>query len=422
MSRINNLNPFPFIAQWCTDPSDTDEIQLQKTLLVASTMMMGSLGVIWSMVYFLLAQPLAAVIPLIYSLLSATSLLVFAATRKYNFFRSSQLLVTLMLPFLLMLALGGFINSSAVILWSLTSPLGALVFAGRRQAIRWFLAYIGLIILGFLFSPFMSPGKLLPPSVVAVFFGLNIAGVSTVVFVLLQLFVSQKDAALESLRIEQAKSERLLQNVLPDEIAHLLKDDIRTIADYFDAVSIMFADVVGFTRLSAEMAPMEMVSLLNETFSFFDSVVAKFGLEKIRTIGDNYMVVSGAPKKRVDHAQVLVQAALEMNAFTIQNGRSLQFRIGINSGSAVAGVIGTSKFHYDLWGDSVNTASRMESHGLPGRVQITGDTYALIKDEFICQSRGVIDVKGKGNMETWLVEGMRPRTREAIDGTNLGST
>ncbi len=416
MGKINSLNPFPFIAQWCADPSDTDEVRLHKMLLVASTMMMGSLAIIWSAVYFLLGQPLAAIIPFIYSLLSAISLLVFAVTRRYNFFRSSQLLVTLLLPFLLMIALGGFINSSAVILWSLTSPLGALVFAGRRQAIRWFLAYIGLVILGFLLSPIMSPSELLPPTVVAVFFGLNIAGVSMVVFVLLQLFVSQKDAALESLRREQAKSERLLLNVLSDEIAHLLKDDIHTIADYFDAVSIMFADVVGFTRLSAEMAPMEMVSLLNETFSFFDSVVAKFGLEKIRTIGDNYMVVSGAPKKRIDHAQVLVQAALEMNAFIIQNGRSLQFRIGINSGSAVAGVIGTSKFHYDLWGDAVNTASRMESHGLPGKVQITGDTYALIKDEFICQPRGVIDVKGKGAMETWFVEGARSPANETIVG------
>jgi len=158
-------------------------------------------------------------------------------------------------------------------LWSITSPLGALVFAGHRRAIRWFVAYIGLIILGFLLSPFMSPGKLLPPPVVVVFYGLNIVGVSTVVFVLPQLFVGQKDAALESLRSEQAKSERLLQNVLPDEIAHLLKDDIHTFADYFETVSIMFADVVGFARLSAKLAPIEMVSLLNETFSFFENYV-----------------------------------------------------------------------------------------------------------------------------------------------------
>jgi guanylate cyclase len=151
------------------------------------------------------------------------------------------------------------------------------------------------------------------------------------------------------------------------------------------------------------------VSLLNDVFRYFDSLVARHGVEKIRTIGDNYMVAAGVPRPRPDHAHVLAQLALEMNEYVSalpgEHGKKLQFRIGINSGPAVAGVIGQTKFHYDIWGDAVNTASRMESHGVPGKIHITANTRRLIKNEFFCRRRGVIDVKGKGLMETWFVEG-----------------
>jgi adenylate cyclase len=398
------LNPFPYLSKIGADPDDNDDVRLQKTLLVSSTLMMGSLGIIWGCIYLFLGNTLAAVIPLGYSFLSFASLITFAFTRQYQFFRFSQLLLALLLPFLLMVALGGFVNSSAVVLWSLMSPLGALVFLDRRKAIHWFLAYIVLVGSGLIISPFVNSVDPLPPAVVILFFVLNIGGVSTVSFVLLQYFVGQKEQTLTLLSRERAKSERLLLNVLPEEIAVLLKDKVRTIADHFDAVSILFADIVGFTHLSAEMAPMEMVSLLDETFSHFDSLVEKYGLEKIRTIGDNYMVAAGAPIQRADHAQVMAHLALEMIDFANKDDFPLQFRIGINSGPVVAGVIGVSKFHYDIWGDPVNIASRMESHGVPGKIQITRDTYELVKEEFVCKRRGRIDIKGKGQMETWFIE------------------
>jgi len=150
-----------------------------------------------------------------------------------------------------------------------------------------------------------------------------------------------------------------------------------------------------------------MVALLDEAFSYFDSLVDEYGVEKIRTMGDNYMVAAGAPIPRPDHASVLAQIALKMIDFTTNSQPPLRFRIGINSGPAIAGVIGTAKFHYDLWGDMVNTASRMESHGLPGMVQVTQATYELIAEKFICRPRGVIEVKGKGEMATWFLEGIR---------------
>jgi guanylate cyclase len=242
---------------------------------------------------------------------------------------------------------------------------------------------------------------------VTLFFVLNIGAVSSIAIVLLAYFVGQKDRLFLLLRQEQAKSENLLLNILPREIAAILKNESRTIADHYTDASVLFADMVGFTPLSAQLEPVEMVELLNEAFSFFDSLLDKYGVEKIRTIGDSYMVASGLPRRRADHAQALVRMALEMRDFaaghTFANGRRLSFRIGVNSGPVIAGVIGRRKFVYDVWGDAVNVASRMESHGVGGAVQITRPTYELIRDEFICEPRGTLDVKGKGAMDVWLV-------------------
>jgi guanylate cyclase len=214
-------------------------------------------------------------------------------------------------------------------------------------------------------------------------------------------FVGQKN-------MFQEKSETLLLNILPKEIAAILKNESRTIADHYEEASVLFADMVGFTPLSAQLPPVEMVELLNEVFSYFDSLVDKYNVEKIRTIGDSYMVAAGVPRGRPDHAQALIGMALEMRDYiathTFCHDQRVNFRIGINSGSMIAGVIGRRKFVYDVWGDAVNIASRMESHGLGGAVQITQATYELVKDEFICEPRGTVNVKGKGEMEVWLVK------------------
>ena len=340
---------------------DTDEVRLQKTLLLTLASMGGLAAVLWGLAYLVVREPLAASIPLAYAGLSLLSISIFAVTRRYHLFRVSQLLLTLLLPFLLMLVLGGFVSGSAVILWALLCPLWALLFASRRQAVAWSLAYVGLVVLSGILEAFTDRESSLSPALVTVFFVMNVSGVSVVAIVLLQYFVGQKNSALMLLNEEQEKSERLLLNVLPREIAAVLKDDDRTIADHFDVVSVLFADVVGFTSLSMELTPSKMVGLLNEVFSYFDSLAQKYGLEKIRTIGDNYMVASGVPRPRPDHAHALAHMALEMNAYISRGATTmdvpLQFRIGMNSGTAVAGVIGGTKFHYDLWGDAVNTAS-----------------------------------------------------------------
>jgi len=413
--RIEKI--LPLFTRIGADPDDSDEMRLQKTLLTLGSFMFIMAGALWSLLYFSFGEVTAGSIPLGYVIISSISVIIFHWTRGYRFFLFTQLLLILFLPFLLMIALGGFIKSSAVILWSLLSPLGAMLFDEPRQALRWLAAYLFLAIISGYFEFYPLVSSSLSPTTVTVFFILNIGTVSAIAIFLLGYFVGEKNRLFLLLRGEQLKSENLLLNILPKEIAAILKNESRTIADHYAEASILFADMVGFTPLSARLEPVEVVELLNEAFSFFDSLLDKYNVEKIRTIGDSYMVASGVPHRRPDHAQALVHMALEMRKFiathTFRNGQQVSFRIGINSGPVIGGVIGKRKFVYDVWGDPVNVASRMESHGIGNTIQITRATYELIKDEFICESRGTVDVKGKGEMEVWLVLSAKDKLLEA---------
>jgi adenylate cyclase len=212
-----------------------------------------------------------------------------------------------------------------------------------------------------------------------------------------------------ALALEQQRSERLLLNVLPAPIATRLKAGEQVIADAFPEVTVLFADLVDFTRRSRQVRPAEVVATLNELFSAFDALAQRHGLEKIKTIGDAYMVAGGLPTPRPDHAQAIAELALAMQAEvtrrTDPSGQRLAVRIGIDTGPVAAGVIGTSKFSYDLWGDTVNTASRMESHGIPGCIQVTERTYQRLRDGYRLERRGPIPVRGMGEMVTYLLVG-----------------
>jgi class 3 adenylate cyclase len=179
---------------------------------------------------------------------------------------------------------------------------------------------------------------------------------------------------------------------------------------------VLFADVVGFTPMSAAMSPPELVGLLDKVFTAFDGFVSELGLEKIKTVGDEYMVAAGVPRARSDHAGAIAELALRIRdhmAAARFDGHPLSLRIGINSGPVVAGIIGTHKFAYDMWGDTVNTASRMESEGVPGGIQVSASTYELIRDRFTCEPRGLIPVKGKGEMTTYILVGRKSLDPEA---------
>lgn len=213
----------------------------------------------------------------------------------------------------------------------------------------------------------------------------------------------------QQLELERQKSEDLLLNILPRPIAQRLKEDQSVIADHYQSTTVLFTDIVGFTELSENLTAEELVRFLNEIFSSFDNLVEKYKLEKIKTVGDAYMVAGGFPEPRPDHVEAIADFALEMRQslaeFELVDNRSVSMRTGIHTGPAVAGVIGTKKFIYDVWGDTVNTASRMESHGVGGKIQVSEAAYEALKDKYVFEERGMIEVKGKGSLMTYWLQG-----------------
>ena len=393
-------------------PTDSYDEALRKETLVLFASFITVLSFIWVGTYWALGLYVSAAIPFAYQAVSVANLAVFAKTKRYRVFRTSALALALVLPFVLQVSLGGFLPSSGVVLWSFTAPLGALLFSSRTDATRWFAAFLGVIGLSAALDPFLTPADI-PHGIVIAFFALNILGVTGTSYLLLHYFVRERDRAAAVIAAERERSEQLLLNVLPEPIAARLKSGESPIADRASEVGVLFADIVGFTSLSETMSPEELVHLLDEVFTRFDGLVANHGLEKIKTIGDAYMVASGLLGGGAAHAEALAEMALEMQE-AIALTPPLQVRIGVDIGPVVAGVIGQQKFIYDLWGDTVNTAGRMQSQGIPGAIQVTERAYHRLAREFLFEERGVIDVKGKGPMRTYLLVA-------SPDGATLGA-
>jgi len=382
------------------DPRESSDIALQRQLLILLSIGTLPMTAMWSAIYFVAGAPLAAAVPATYTVAAPINTLIFSWTRNLRVYRFSQLLMTLILPWLVTISMDGFRESSAVIIWAALCPLISLLVEDLRETVLWIVGFVLLLVATAIMQPYLTPVGL-PDAFVTWFFVLNLGTVIGVVFVFMHYFVGQRNYF-------QERSETLLLNILPREIAEALKVNRSTIAAHYDAASVLFADVVEFTPMAATMSPLRLVNLLNDVFQCFDDLVEKYDLEKIKTIGDCYMVASGVPRERPDHAIVLVQLALDMQEAVASRSfgdRRLAFRIGINSGPVVAGVIGRKKFIYDLWGSTVNLASRMESHGERGIVQITRNTFELVGDRFDCQAKGVIAVKGAGPIEVWHVLG-----------------
>ena len=390
--------------------NEDDDSRLRRMIFIWASLAGVPCLAIYCAVYIVLGAPLAAVIMFAYMTICLIDLIAFGMTgRGFSQFLLFLTLSPMIASLLLVIILGGMMGSAMHVVWGLLTPLGALVVYGPKAARFCFAAYVGVLGLGiFLSYNITHPINVLDPRGISALMGLNIIGVSAFAFAILHYFVRERDLVLGLVRSERERSEALLLNILPKDIVSILKRESRTIADHFDGASILFADVVDFTPMSEKMSPTELVDLLNEIFSYFDNLVEKYDVEKIKTIGDCYMVASGVPRPRADHAHVLARLALDMREFVNQRTfgeHKISLRIGINSGPVVAGVIGRKKFIYDLWGDAVNTASRMESHGSEGTIQITRATYELIKGDFVCEPRGTVYVKGKGEMEAWQIYG-----------------
>ena len=392
-------------------PSDTPEERLRRSALVLSSLLVVALSFVWIATYAALGLWVSALIPFAYQVASLAGLRVLARTKRYTIYRACQVTMWLMLPFLLQWSLGGFVESGAVALWAFTAPLGALVFYGPRRATAWFLAFLTLVaVSAAIDSTLPQPANDIPSWLVVTFFTLNIAGPSITTFALLEYFVRSRDQAHQLLAAEQERSEALLLSIFPRAIAERLKRSSEVIAERSDEVSVLFADITGFTPAAERLPAEQVVVLLNDIFSAFDDLVAKHGLEKIKTIGDGYLVAAGIPTPRADHAEAAARLALDMRETlaTLPAASEFNLRVGIDSGPVVAGVIGRTKFGYDIWGDTVNTASRMESHAPLGAIQVTERTCRRISDRFVLEKREGVAVKGKGEMTTYLLVAARP--------------
>jgi adenylate cyclase len=400
------------------NPRDADELRLRKALLVLVCVLILPISMVWGAIYLAFGVT-AGLIAWLYLVVSVIAIAVFSRTGDAARLLRVELLDILLAPTVSMAFAGGFIASGAVGLWGILAPLGALVFGGSRAGMRWFVAFVVVFVGSGVVGEIAGGGRsLLPTWFESTMVALNVTVGGAVVFLLLVLFVRQREEALAELRIEQDKAENLLLNILPRSIADKLKANTATIADQFAAASILFADVVGFTPLSDRLQPAEVVGILDHLFTHFDILAERYGVEKIKTIGDCYMVAAGVPTPRADHAAVMALIAMDMReAMHAEDGvghLGLEIRIGISSGPVVAGVIGRKRFLYDLWGDAVNMASRMESHGTSGQIQVTRATYELLKDEFDLEPRGTVPIKGKGEVETWYLLGRRPPVSEAV--------
>ena len=393
------------------DPHDDEDLRARKALLVLISVLILPISVLWGALYLAFGSPVG-VVPLVYFGVLLGAIAVFSRTRDFPWLLRVSQVAILLAPTMSMIPLGGFLAAGGVGLWGILAPLGALVFSDVRSAARWYVAYVVVFIGSGLAGEIIGPIWPPPPDwFTSTMLALNIAVGGTMVFTLLALFASQRAEALAALRLEQVKAENLLLNILPRSIAEQLKDENRPIADQIGSASILFADVADFTPWAERLTPAEVVGYLDHLFSHFDELAERYELEKIKTIGDCYMAAAGVPTPRPDHARALALMALDMveamHSADEVGHLGLELRVGINSGPVVAGVIGRKRFLYDLWGDAVNTASRMESHGTPGRIQITRATYELLADEFECEPRGPIAVKGKGEIEAWYLVGPR---------------
>jgi guanylate cyclase len=388
------------------DPRDSADERFQKRLLVGVALLILPVAFVWGCLYWLFDEPVVALTPWAYVTGSVLSLAVFARTRSFAFLRTAQLTLILVAPALGTIAVGSLDEASSVVVWSLLAPLGAVAFDRPERAWPWFGAFVATIVLALVLAEVVrSDAADLPDAFVLAFDVLNIVLVSAVAILLLVTFARGRETA-------QARVESLLRNVLPAEVAERLQSDPQSIADHFDDVSILFADVVDFTPLAGRLDAREVVGVLDRLFTSFDELVDRHDVEKIKTIGDCYMVAAGVPRERPDHAHALARLALEMGGCAqrcVPDGAQLdlRLRIGISSGPVVAGVIGRRRFLYDLWGDTVNMASRMESHGIADCIQITRSTWELLRDDFETEPIGVVDVKGKGPVETWRLVGPR---------------
>lgn len=411
-------------------PGDDAEMRLKKSLLIFATGLVSLGSMVWLFLYWQMGPQFSSTVPLVFLILLVANLLFFFKNGNFDFFRYSQLALFLLAPFVIQWGIGNFITASGTSLWGLLAPIGALLCFGARESTVWFIAYLFLTALSGFFDyvltdRLLSLEQIVPIRVSVFFFALNFAAISSIVYLLLRYAAQEKaktQAALEDthrlLLDAQERSERLLLNILPGPIAERLKHDKQTIADGFADVTVMFVDIVNFTKLAEGLSPQQVFSILNRIFSSFDELAEDYGTQKIKTIGDAYMVAGGLNNDQHNYSKAIADLALAMRDLLqrdfLINDMHLEVRIGIGSGPVVAGVVGKKKFIYDLWGDTVNLASRITSEGTPGMIQVDEATYRRLAADFNFEEPQHIQLKGKGGTVVYRLMGPRQATPDHL--------
>ena len=403
------------------EPGDDPDKRLAKSLLILATGLISLAAIFWVAIYWVLGPAFSSTIPILFQLMLVGNLLLFIATRNFAFFSVSQLALLLFLPFVAQWMIGNIIDSSGIALWGVLAPVGALLCFGVSQSAGWFIAWVALMALSGAADFYVADMRVItrpvvPPTTSIAFFTLNFIGVAGITYALLRSATIERrkaQKALESAHIslleEQARSENLLLNILPAPVAARLKHSEQTIADGFPDATVMFADIVNFTQVAGSMTPVKVFEMLNRIFSAFDELADRYQLEKIKTIGDAYMIAGGVVGSRADYTAAIADLATEMRDllhrdFTV-NFEHLDIRIGIATGPVVAGVVGRRKFIYDLWGDTVNIASRVTSEGAPGSILCDEATFDRLKARFVFHDAQTLFLKGKGNMAVHRLAG-----------------
>lgn len=409
------MSKFPEII---TETTYSQEDKLHRDLLIFACAFMNLGVVLWLAIYWIMGLHFSANVPLVYQLISVASLVHYLRTKKFEVFRFVQLSLFLFVPFIMQWSIGNSVTASGVMLWALLAPVGALVVSGWRESVPWFVAYIVMTVVSGSFDYYLGTGDTsgVAMRTIGFFFALNFATMSSIMYFLMRHFVvamdkikNQLDQQHQLLAEEQNKSERVLLNVLPSSIAQRLKNHQGLIADGHADVTVMFADLVNFTQLTESLSPEQMVGLLNTVFSGFDELCEKYGVEKIKTIGDAYMVVGGLTRSRTDYTRDIADLSLKMREFVTTNPGLAIYKLGLHTGIAtgpvVAGVIGTKRFIYDLWGDTVNIASRLTDEAVQDVIQVDKTTYNRIRHDYAFEPPATITVKGKGEMVMYRLTG-----------------
>ncbi|MDP9271812.1 MAG: adenylate/guanylate cyclase domain-containing protein [Chloroflexota bacterium] len=383
-------------------PTDDPDTRVLKRAVIIASLAVVLVTVVWVLIGSSMGSGLVVWTSIVFAAVVLADIVDFARRPRLGRFAAVLGVASLGIVFVGYVTLGGSVAGGSDLTWAVLAPIAAIIFYGPRRSIPWFVAFVAIVALALLIDPLIRPlGTPLPYPFSLGLIAFNVIGPGSIAYVFLRYVDGQRAAA-------RAQSDRLLLNILPASIAERLKAGEERIAEEYAETSVLFADVADFTPLVENLPAQDVVDLLTALFTRFDELAQRHGLEKIKTIGDAYMAVAGLPAPRADHATAAVEMGLAIHRavdeWTPGTGTRLSMRVGIASGSVIAGVIGRRKFAFDLWGDTVNVASRMQSTGSPGCIQVTEATYLLLDGRYPFVRRDQVEVKGKAPMTTYLLD------------------